>query len=150
MAGLLCSALVAGVLCVQPPIGGSLDLALEDQGIWVADTIRAPDWTLSWGMSTEHAPPRLDAAKAQQACDQGVCVRYWYKCDDPANPTKCNYAVDVANTFFTLSVTGADGLKHAQAAVSVVADIKAGIAIPLSKLDHDGPGDTAPLLPYTP
>ena len=150
MTGLLCSAIVAGVFCLQPPIGSTTDLKLEDQGIWMADSIHAPDWTLSWGVSTEHAPPKLDSAKAQQACDQGVCLHYWRHCDDAAHPAKCGYAVDVGNTFFELTVTGADGLKHAQAAVSIVTDIKAGTAIPLSKLDQDGRGDSAPLLPYTP
>jgi hypothetical protein len=150
MAGLVCSAIV-GVLCLQVPIaGGGLNLKLEDQGIYVANAIEAKDWKLSQSQSMEWAPPKLDAAKLQRACDQNSCVRYWRKCNDARHPAKCLYAISFDNagsTFFDIAVTGADGFRHAMEAIRIVVDIKAGITVPLAKLDHDGPGDEAPVLP---
>ena len=149
MAGLVCSAIV-GILCLQAPIGGGLDLKLEDQGIYINNTIVAKDWALSTGSSMERAPPRLDVAKLAQACDQGTCVHYWRKCDGTGHTVMCNFGValdDHGSTFFSVASLDADGFKHALEAVRIVADLKTGATIPLLKLDQDSPGDKPPLMP---
>ena len=148
MAGLVCSAIV-GFLCVQVPVGNAANIKLEDRGIYVADTIQAKDWTLSWGRSMEWAPPRLDMSRLERVCDGSACVVYWRKCNDAAHPTTCSYAVGLgpdSSVFFDLTATGADGMKHAMDAIRIVVDLKSGAAVPLSKLDRDGAGDQAPVL----
>jgi hypothetical protein len=148
MAGLTCSAIV-GILCLQTPIGGSLDLKLEDQGIYINNTVSAKDWALSTGGSMERAPPQLDTAKLPQACDQGTCLRYWRKCD-AAHPARCNFGIaldGLGSTFFSIASLDRDGFTHALEAVRIIVDLKAGVTIPLLKLDQDSPSDKPPLLP---
>jgi hypothetical protein len=148
MAAFVCSAIV-GFLCLQVPIGSDVNVKLVDQGIYVANTFQAKDWTLSWGRSTEWAPPQLDMAKLSKACDGAACVLYWRKCDDAARPSKCSYGLvlgEKSSVYFDLTATDADGLKHAMDAFRIVADLASGAAVPLSKLDRDGPGDQAPLI----
>jgi hypothetical protein len=149
MAGLVCSAIV-GFLCLQVPIGDTADIKLTDQGLYIADTIQVKDWTLSWGRSMEWAPPQLDGSKLAKACDDSTCVVYWRKCNDAAQPTKCSYAVALAgdsSVFFDLTASGADAMKQAMDAIRIVVDLKPGATVPLSKLDREGPGDQAPVLP---
>jgi len=147
MSGLVCSAIVA-FLCVQAPIGGDgLSIKLADQGIYVADAIQAKDWTLSWGQSMERSPPQLDAAKLGSACDGAVCVPYWRKCSE--GMAKCSYAVALSATysvFFDITAVSADARTRAADTIRVITDLKAGTAVPLSKLDRDGPGDAPPVL----
>ena len=145
MAGLVCSAIV-GFLCLQTPIGGQVDVKLFDQGIYVTDTIEAKDWTLSWSRSMERAPPRLDTAKLAKGCDGETCVLYWRKCSD----VQCSFAVVAdggVDHYFDIAMKGADGQKHALEAIRIIVDLKQGTTVPLSKLDRDGPGGTAPVLP---
>jgi hypothetical protein len=149
MTTLVCSTIV-GFLCIQAPLGDTLDVRLEDKGIFVADTIRAKDWTLSWGRSMEWAPPRLDMSKLAEVCKGSTCIRYWRKCDDAARPLQCSFAVGLAgnsSVFFDLAASTADGMKHAMQALQIVVDLPTGAAVPLAKLDRDGPSDQAPVLP---
>jgi hypothetical protein len=147
MAGLVCSAIVA-FLCVQAPMGGDgLNIRLQDQGIYIADTIQTKDWTLSWGQSMERASPQLDGTMLGKACDGATCLPYWRKCS--GDMAKCSYAVALSATysvFFDITATSGDAQKRADDAIRIIADFKAGMAVPLAKLDHDGPGDTAPVL----
>jgi len=152
MAGLLCSAIV-GFLCVQVPIGDTLNVKLEDQGIYVADAIQAKDWTLSWSRSMERMPPVLDRQKLAKACDGAICVLYWRKCTDAAHSTTCSYAVGLegnSNVYFDVTATDAAGMTQATDAFRIVVDFKSGTSLPLAKLDRDGPGDQAPILPAPP
>ena len=148
MAGLVCSAIV-GFLCVQVAIGDTANIKLEDQGIYVNDSIQSKDWGLSTGRGMERAPPKLDTAKLQKACDGSTCLLYWRKCSDAAPYVNCAYGLELdgnSSVFFDLAAKGADGLKHATDAIRIIVDLKSGTTVPLSKLDRDGPGDQPPVL----
>lgn len=139
---LICSAIV-GFLCVQAPIPGKLDITLEDQGLWVANLIRAPGWTAEWAMSMEHAPPRVDPARMAKACEGDSCVGYWRQCTPGKDGIACRFLIDREGAGISVSVVAKDpaALDQALKAVGVVARWQQPvIAVPLAAMTAESAG----------
>jgi hypothetical protein len=142
---LICSAIV-GFLCIQAPIPGPTNIKLEDQGIWVANTITAPHWTASWGRSMEWPSPRIDPSRFSKACVGEACVSYWRFCTAPFT---CNYIIDDGRGFaLTAKIEAKDqqGLDEGMQAVGVVAKWQQPvIAVPFAVMNIEGRGRLPPI-----
>ena len=139
--GLACTAII-GFLCVQAPIGGVTTVKLEDQGIWVANTVTAKNWTASWGRSMEWAPPSIDASRFAKACAEKVCVSYWRTCPGPFT---CNYFFDDGHGFAsntTITASDQKGLDEAMQAVGIGSQWQPVMAVPLALMTVEGKGKT--------
>lgn len=143
---LICSAII-GFLCVQAPIPGTTTVKLEDQGIWVANTIEAKNWKVSWGRSTEWPAPKIDASRLAKACMGEVCISYWRKC---STNFACDYAFDDGHGYaLTARIEAKDqkGLDEAMQAVGIVGKWQQPvIAVPLATMSVEGKGDKRPVV----
>ena len=143
---LTCTAII-GFLCVQAPIGGVTTVKLEDQGIWVANTVQAKNWTAKWGRSMEWAPPRIDPSRLSRACTGGVCVSYWRACSASSESRACDYVFDDGHGFaLNTRIEARDqaGLTEAMQSVGLVAKWQPVTAVPLAAMTVEGKGKAAP------
>jgi hypothetical protein len=142
---LLCSAII-GFLCVRQPIGGVTNVKLEDQGIWVANTVTAPNWKASWGRSMEWPAPKIDPSRFVKACVGEACISYWRFCTAPYT---CNYIINDGHGFaLTAKIEAKDkkGLDEGMQAVGVVAKWQQPvIAVPLAAMNVEGKGNLPPI-----
>jgi len=142
--GVICTAII-GFLCVQAPIGGVTNIKLEDQGIWVANTVTAKNWTASWGRSMEWAAPSIDVSRFAKACAGEACIAYWRFCTAPFT---CNFIFDDGHGFaLTAKIEAKDqkGLDEGMQAVGVVAKWQPVTAVPLAAMTVEGKGNKPPI-----
>jgi hypothetical protein len=140
---LSCTAII-GFLCVQAPIPGTVDVKLEDQGLWVANLVKTPGWTAEWGMSMEHAPPLVDPARMAKACEGGACVGYWRQCVPGKDGIACRFLIDREGAAVSVSVVAKDpaALDQALKALGVVAKWKEPVvAVPLAAMSIESKGE---------
>ena len=144
---LICSAIV-GVICVAAPIGGTTDIKINDQGIYVHNSAEAGKWKADWGRSMEYPAPRIDSSRLDKACVKDLCLGYWRRCDDAVHPTHCTFLFEPRPGMAeSIVVEGADeaAFKQAMESVGVVVGWQPVTAVPLAKMDREGKGLSQPV-----